>query len=276
MADSTGKRRASIGVLFWIAFILLVLVIFLANRSNIEQVLETTGVVDVIRDRVARDEGSPADDGPPSGGDPAEPVTDPAGEPATEPLPQSEPDVVLVDQPETTPETDMPAAEPGSTEVATDESPARTSPSPDATKPNRRMAALYYIKVTDDGRTRAHRVVRPVYYNESPLTETIRTLLSGPTSDELDSGLLNLIPAGTELISAHVTDGVAYLNFNESFRFNPMGAEGTVAQLQQIIYSSTEYPTVNRVQFLIEGERFDYVGGDGIYIGEPLGRDAFS
>jgi len=73
-----------------------------------------------------------------------------------------------------------------------------------------------------------------------------------------------------------VDSGVAYLNFNKSFRFNPMGAEGTVAQLQQIIYSSTEFPTVSEVQFLIEGERLDYVGGDGIFIGEPLGRDAFS
>jgi spore germination protein GerM len=138
------------------------------------------------------------------------------------------------------------------------------------------MAALYFIKVTDDGRTYPQRVVRPVYYASSPLTETVNALIKGPTGDELDGGLLNLIPERTELISAHVDDGVAYLNFNQAFRFNPLGAEGTVAQLLQIIYSSTEFSTVERVQFLVEGERVDYLGGDGIYVGEPLGRDAFS
>ena len=138
------------------------------------------------------------------------------------------------------------------------------------------MAALYYIRVTDDGRTFPQRVVRPVYYDTSPLTETIRALLAGPNGIELSSGLLNLIPDGTQLISAHVRNGTAFLNFNQAFRFNPLGAEGTVAQLLQIIYSSTEFPTVERVQFLVEGEQIDYLGGDGIYVGEPLGRNAFS
>ena len=138
------------------------------------------------------------------------------------------------------------------------------------------MAGLYYIRVTEDGRTYPQRVVRPVYYDSSPLTETIKTLISGPTGEELNNGLLNLIPDGTELISAHVRNGTAFLNFNQAFRFNPLGAEGTVAQLLQIIYSSTEFPTVERVQFLVEGEQLEYLGGDGIYVGEPLGRNAFS
>jgi spore germination protein GerM len=297
MAQSTGKRRASVGVLFWIAFILLVLVIFLANRSNIEQVLETTGIVDVIRDRVADDpeSGAPED----GSGGPEDPV---GTNPRTVERPASDNPSVAVD---TGTDTDSPnpvviepedRTEPPATTVQPDsdtgdrtgddappvaeEDRPRDGPDQpsdrDVTRPNQRMAALYFIKVTDDGRTYPQRVVRAISYDQSPLTETIRALISGPTGSELDEGLLNLIPSGTELISAHVADGVAYLNFNRSFRFNPMGAEGTVAQLQQIIYSSTEFSTVSRVQFLVEGEQLDYVGGDGIYIGEPLGRDAFS
>jgi spore germination protein GerM len=138
------------------------------------------------------------------------------------------------------------------------------------------MADLYFIKVTDTGRTYPQRVTRPVYYASSPLTETINTLIAGPTAGELEGGLLTLIPEGTQLLSASVRDGVAYLNFNQAFRFNSLGAEGTVAQLLQIIYSSTEFSTVERVQFLVDGERLDYLSGDGIFVGEPLGRDAFS
>ncbi len=258
-------------MLFWIAFILLVLVIFLANRGNIEQVLETTGIVDVIRDRMAPDEPSVDE---PSVEEP--PVDVP---PAHDPEP-ADPDIVFEDE---TPSPNVHSSEEEKAAPRTVETPEEQPAAipvreseQDVSKPNRRMAALYFIRVTDDGRTYPQRVVRPVAYDQSPLTETIRALIAGPSGEELDEGLLNLIPSDTQLISAHVDSGVAYLNFNQSFRFNPMGAEGTVAQLQQIIYSSTEFPTVTQVQFLIEGEKLDYVGGDGIFIGKPLGRDAFS
>lgn len=302
MGTSSGRQRTSIGVLFWIAFILLVLVIFLANRSNIEQVLESTGIVDVVRDRLEPDERpdaverpAPADEAPTRdvpvvvGDDEPAPVRRPAptsrdplapsgsSEPTTRPAPATQP----AREPEPAParepsaSDDRVAVEPAAPAPRTT-APAQREPSPDPAKPNRLMAGLYFIRVTDDGRTFPQRVVRPVYYASSPLTETIRSLIDGPSGDELDDGLLNLIPDGTELISAHVSGGVAYLNFNESFRFNPLGAEGTVAQLLQVIYSSTEFSTVERVQFMVEGEELDYLGGDGIYVGEPLGRDAFS
>jgi spore germination protein GerM len=295
MAQSSGKRRASVGVLFWIAFILLVLVIFLANRSNIEQVLESTGIVDVVRDRFGAND---------AGEDAVEPSPEPGESDSREspvPAPDDTPAVVLEPEDErvttATEATDRrdesapqePAATGRTTGDAPTETPdetptvvrqpsgsAQRAPSPDPEKPNRLMAGLYFIKVTDDGRTFPQRVVRPVYYASSPLTETLQALITGPSANELDDGLLNLIPEGTELISAHVQGGTAFLNFNQSFRFNPLGAEGTVAQLLQIIYSSTEFATVERVQFLVEGERLDYLGGDGIFVGEPLGRDAFS
>ena len=282
-------RRATIGVLFWIALILLVLVIFLANRSNIEQVMESTGIVEVIRNRLRPAPGQPeAQPAPPT----AVPVTTPSPDP--EPAPRvvfdepraspEPPSAPAPSSPATTPPTTVkPTPQPTGTPAPVAPDPARTpspttaqrAPSPDPDRPNRLMASLYFVKVTDEGRTYPQRVVRPVYYSTSPLTESIRALLAGPTGEELTSGLLNLLPNGTRLISAHVTDGVAFLNFSAEFRFNPLGAEGTVAQIMQIIYSSTEFPTVDSVQFLVEGEQLDYLGGDGIYVGRPLGRDAF-
>ncbi len=257
MPQPSGNRRTSIGVLFWIAFILLVLVIFLANRSNIEHVLESTGLVEVLRDRFVPER------------------TDPQGTPPAEPAPQRRAPAAD-EQPRVEPEPPPARPQPRIAPDPPADEPGPRAPAPDPERPHRMMAALYYIRVTDDGRTFPQRVVRPVYYDTSPLTETIRALLAGPNGIELSSGLLNLIPDGTQLISAHVRNGTAFLNFNQAFRFNPLGAEGTVAQLLQIIYSSTEFPTVERVQFLVEGEQIDYLGGDGIYVGEPLGRNAFS
>lgn len=267
MARSTDKRRSSIGVLFWIAFILLILVIFLANRTRINDVLDSTGLLTVLRDRVDSDS---TGDSP--GEDPLQPPTEVEEQPQGQQEPiretpaeeQSPPDPApaLEEGPAT--ETDREEDSPGEEILVTERRPA-----------NERRATLYFIRLSEDGRVYPERVVRSVGYDSSPLTETIRTLLSGPTSGELSAGLLNLIPEGTELISARVEDGVAYLNFNDNFRFNPMGLDGMIAQLKQIIYSSTEFSTVSKVQFLVEGEVVQYLGGEGVFIGAPLGRESF-
>ena len=279
MAQAAAKKRVSVGVLFWIAFILLVLVIFLANRSNIQDILESTGLVNVMRDRFATEEA----DNTPAPTEDTESVNttdEPTGvafdelpartEPGTAPSVSDSGAVPITDAPQKTP-----VVVSQNTSPADQQPVAQRAPSPDPTKPNRLMADLYFIRVSSEGRIYPHHVVRPVYYDSSPLTETINALISGPVGNELEDGLLNLIPNGTELLSAHVQNSVAYLNFNQAFRFNQMGAEGTVAQLVQIIFASTEFPTVDRVQFLIEGERVEYLSGEGVYVGEPLGRDAF-
>lgn len=148
---------------------------------------------------------------------------------------------------------------------------------PDAAteEPNSLDLNMYYVRVTDDGAF-PEPVERTIEYTDSPLTQTIRTLLDGPTSAEVGEGILNLIPDGTQLQRASVRNGVAYLDFNDAFRFNPMGVEGYRLQLQQIIYVTTQFSTVDRVQFLIEGERHEWLGGEGVYIGSPLGRNSFS
>jgi spore germination protein GerM len=86
---------------------------------------------------------------------------------------------------------------------------------------------------------------------------------------------MTLIPAGTKLLSAKVSGGVAYLNFNENFEINTYGVEGYIHQLEQIVYTATAFSTVNSVQFLIEGQKRDYLGSEGQWIGSPLSRSSF-
>ena len=62
---------------------------------------------------------------------------------------------------------------------------------------------------------------------------------------------------------------VAYVDFSESFRFNSLGIDGMKAQLRQVVYAATEFPTVKKVQFLIEGKKVDYLGTEGVRINEP-------
>jgi spore germination protein GerM len=302
MARSGKKRKASLGVLFWIAFILFVLVVFLFNRAEINRVLERTRLLEVVSERFGGEEG-PTE----------EPDTRPLpapGEGLEEPLPPpgDPPEIVEDTGDEESEPTDRPDSRRQPTEESEDSGvAARDDSAEQSDAQNRddfddsddsgnsvaedqndteevrqeqarraRRASIYYIRVTDDGGIFVEPVERTVLFVDSPMTETIRVLLSGPTSSELERGLLNLIPEGTELLSAAVREGVAYLNFNENFAFNPLGLEGALGQLKQIVYSTTEFTTIERVQFLIDGQRVEYLGGDGVFIGNPLGREAFS
>lgn len=148
-------------------------------------------------------------------------------------------------------------------------------------KPQPKKAAttqlqLCFVEIDGDGSVTRKIVKRSVPKNNSPLTMAINELLKGPSvSSSSEKNCMSLIPSGTKLLSAKVTDGVAYLNFNDNFDINPYGVEGYVNQLMQIVYTATSFSTVNSVQFLIEGEKREYLGSEGQWIGTPLSRGSF-
>ena len=135
---------------------------------------------------------------------------------------------------------------------------------------------LCFVNIDGDGSVVRQIVKRKVSKSDSPLTASINLLLKGPdTTVSAERNLMSLIPEGTKLLSAKVSGGVAYLNFNEAFEINTYGVEGYINQLEQIVYTATAFSTVNSVQFLIEGEKRDYLGSEGQWIGSPLSRSSF-
>lgn len=115
------------------------------------------------------------------------------------------------------------------------------------------------------------RAGRRIGASASPLLDAVNALLAGPSAEERGRGLVSFIPPETRLIGAEIRGSTAYLNFNEDFQYNTSGREGSAAQLQQIVWTATEFPNINDVQFLIEGRRVDFLI-EGVMIGSPLGR----
>ena len=135
---------------------------------------------------------------------------------------------------------------------------------------------LCFVNIDGDGSVVRQVIKRQVSKSDSPLTTAINLLLQGPdTTKSNERNCMTLIPAGTKLLSAKVQGGVAYLNFNEAFEINTYGVEGYIHQLEQIVYTATAFSTVNSVQFLIEGEKRDYLGSEGVLIASPLSRSSF-
>jgi germination protein M len=254
------KSSSSIGCLFWVALILLVLVIFLFNRNTIETVMEKTGLVEHLRNNpgeiVVDDESGSAGEPSTRNPEPADPISVevrvvPDKPASDDPVREQE---IIVSEPEPEPQTPLPVIE----------------------SPRVRRSTIYFVQVGDNSEISLASVVRPVNFVDSPLTETIATLLKGLTSSEIDRGLLSLIPEGTLLRSVTIRGNVAHIDFNEAFRFNAFGREGYKYQLEQVVFTATEFQTVQSVQILIDGQRITHLGPESPYIGEPLTRDSFS
>lgn len=131
---------------------------------------------------------------------------------------------------------------------------------------------LCFVMIDANGSVNYKTVTRTVG-KDSPLTNAINQLLEGPSFQvAAEKNCTTLIPRGTKLLGASVKDGVATLNFNDAFEFNSEGIEGYLGQLKQIINTATEFSSVKSVQFLINGQKKEYLGSDGVWIGTPLGR----
>lgn len=142
-------------------------------------------------------------------------------------------------------------------------------------KPQTMRIKLYFMTISSNGSVARREVVREMKKSDSPLVDAVNALISGPNATEENSGCRSLVSTGTRLIGASVKNGVALLNFSSEFEFNQFGIEGTRGQLQQIVYTATAFPTVESVQFLVDGDKKEYLGSEGVWIGTPLNRNSF-
>lgn len=240
------RKRNTIGCLFYIALVLLALVIFLLNRAKVQEVIEKTGFTKLFEKKAKSA---------------MEVVTE--AEPAKPPEQEKEvPREVVVTVGR------QPAPEKPSESLPR----KQEQPQPG---PRTRQGRLFFIAVSSEGRIQLKGVIRAVQYQDAPLTSTLEALLAGPSPSEVNQGLISLISPETQLRKVYVKADTAYLDFSEAFRFNSLGREGMIAQLKQVVYSATEFPTVKKVQILIEGKASDYLGPEGVYIGKPLAREDF-
>jgi spore germination protein GerM len=260
-SQKTKSHGSQAIVIFWFIFVIVIITVFMANSQTIKRNF------DLFRTRISAPSGEEitADELPVETivwEQPAVPERTP--EPAVQPQAQTQPQPQAQPQTETQPQPQpQPQAQP--------QPQTQTQPQPAA---QTRERAIYFTQIDKDGQILHSRVTRRVPVSDSPMQDALNVMFAGPSAEELNRGILNLIPQNTRILSATVRGNTAYINFNEDFLFNTFGVEGYVAQLRQIVWTVTEFPNVRDVQILIEGRRLDYLG-DGIWIGSPLSRQSF-
>jgi spore germination protein GerM len=134
---------------------------------------------------------------------------------------------------------------------------------------------IWFVEIQSDGAVSRKEIARGVPSTDTPLTAAITALLTGPDAAERGKGCGTLIPEGTRLLGASVKGGVATINFSDEFQYNRFGVEGYMGQIMQVVYTATAFPSVDSVQFLVEGEFNEFIGSEGVWIGSPLSRSTF-
>jgi germination protein M len=105
---------------------------------------------------------------------------------------------------------------------------------------------------------------------------TLRELVDGPTSDEAAKidGLASSVPDGTLVLGVTITDGLATVDLSREFESGG-GSFSMFTRLAQVIYTVTQFPTVDEVAFLLDGRPVTVFSGEGIMIEGPAPRSYF-
>ena len=121
-----------------------------------------------------------------------------------------------------------------------------------------------YIETGDESLEKLIPEKRIIEYKDITLEEAIvRELIKGPESISLSTG----IPPNIELIDVKVSDGIISVNFaQEGLHGGSMEEQLT---LNQIIKTLLELDNVNKIQFLVNGEKAETLM-DHFDISEPF------
>jgi germination protein M len=100
------------------------------------------------------------------------------------------------------------------------------------------------------------------------------SLLAGPSEAEAAAGVFTAVPAGTELLHLAIEDGIAMVDLSSEYE-QGSGSWGESLRLAQVVYTLTQFETVEAVDFRLEGEPVKLFGGHGILLDRPQARRDF-
>jgi spore germination protein GerM len=162
--------------------------------------------------------------------------------------------------PATTTTTAAPGDNTGTTTTTTTQAPGNDQPV------EQQFVELYFIK---EGLSAAT-VIRAV---DAPMvaTNAIKALIAGPTPAEMDTELSTAIPADTLLLGLTIDNGLATIDLSREFEVGG-GSFNILSRLAQVVYTLTQFPTVDEVLFYIDGEPVEVFSGEGVVLGDPVSR----
>ena len=105
-------------------------------------------------------------------------------------------------------------------------------------------------------------------------TAAVTELLKGPNPSEVSNAWGTAIPAGTQLLGIDLSNGVATVDLSDEFESGG-GSLSARMRLAQLVYTLTEFDTIQSVELEIEGQLVTTFSSEGIVIDGPMTREDF-
>lgn len=114
-------------------------------------------------------------------------------------------------------------------------------------------------------------VSRQVPATKAVATVAMQQLLLGPTGAEKGWGFTSEVPVGTDLLGLSVTDGTATVDLSGEFARGG-GTLSVSMRLAQVVFTLTQFSTVDRVVFRMDGKSVGVFTGEGVMLDGPQTR----
>lgn len=101
------------------------------------------------------------------------------------------------------------------------------------------------------------------------IQNAIELLLVGANSNEKKQGLYSEIPNGTRLYWVREEKGNLIVNLNDVFAQGG-GTSSVMARIDQLVKTVKIYNPDAPVYLYLEGKKVEYIGGDGVFLQQPL------
>ncbi len=115
---------------------------------------------------------------------------------------------------------------------------------------------------------------RSVPWTKAVASAAMRALLSGPSAGERAIGLTTTIPSRTGLLGVEIEHGTATVDLSRRFASGG-GSLSMMARLAQVTFTLTQFSTVQRVRFELDGVAVHVFGGEGILLDHPVTRATY-
>jgi len=108
----------------------------------------------------------------------------------------------------------------------------------------------------------------------SPARGAIEQLLLGPGQADKALGLGTTIPSGTKLNSVVIRGGTATVDLSKRFESGG-GSLSMLLRVTQVVCTLTQFPSIKRIAFRLDGRVVESIGGEGIMVSPPVTRADF-
>lgn len=105
---------------------------------------------------------------------------------------------------------------------------------------------------------------------------SLAELVDGPSGADKDliDGISSAVPTDTLVLGINIDNGLATVDLSREFESGG-GSFSMFSRLAQVVYTVTQFPTVDEVEFRLDGEPVTVFSGEGIVLDGPASRADF-